>query len=182
MVNKKININLLPSSQFEKSSLGRAIFWFLHFGRYIFVVIELVVIAAFLARFILDKNLSDLNEKIKAQQAVYNSFGSLEKDFLSLQQRLEIIGKLQKEQLAAVQTLNSLASITPSDIYLTNLTLGSKKLSLSAVALSDASIAAFIAGLQRNKQFEEINLSSLSTEGSGKPEIKFSLSTKFKVD
>jgi hypothetical protein len=66
----KQEINLLPREEFEKKPIGKFLTWALSIGRYIIIFTELIVILAFLSRFKLDRDLSDLNQSIREKQAV----------------------------------------------------------------------------------------------------------------
>ena len=57
---KKHEIELLPKEEWEKTSFGKFIKWTLNVGRYIVIATELIVILAFVSRFKLDRDLTDL--------------------------------------------------------------------------------------------------------------------------
>ena len=84
-------INLLPVDPFEQGFWGRFLKWGLSVGRYIVIATELVVILAFLSRFKLDRDLSDLNETIAEKQAVLAAYSTLEADYRELAGRLDLI-------------------------------------------------------------------------------------------
>jgi len=178
MAAQKFLINLLPAASFGKSFSGKTLNWFLTVGRHLIVAVEVIAIAAFLARFILDKNLADLNTAIKEKESEIQSFGNLENDFRSLQERLKIIRHSKDNQLPAGKVLAVFSEITPTDISFNNLSLKNKDLTFEAVSGSEASLAVFLNEMQKNKQFEEINLVSLVSAGSGKSEIKFTVKAK----
>ena len=175
-----IQINLLPTSAFERSAAGKIIAWFFNIGKYLLIVIELIIISAFIFRFFLDKKLTDINEGIKEKHQELQSFGNLERDFLALQEKIANLKKLEGQQLPFAQSLTAISQFMPSDIYLTKFSLNQEDLSLEAISLSEASLSTFLLGLQKSERFEEIDLTSLTTEGSGKPEIKFALKASLK--
>jgi len=175
MPKRKKTINLLPKTKFEKSIIGRIFLWSLQIGRYIFFTTQLIVIAAFISRFALDKKLADLNESINEKQIIANSMGETEKEINFLQQRLKIIKDLEKNQLHPAEMLSTLSKATPSDIYFIELSQNSQQINIEASALSDASLASFLSQLQKEELFKEITLSSLTTKGTESSEIEFSL-------
>lgn len=176
MITSKKDINLLPKSDFEKSGLGKLFHWFLRVGRFIVIGTELVVIIAFVARFKLDRDLTNINESIKEKQTAINSYGDLENKIRFLQERVNTIRKLQPTQLQVTQILTDLEKITPTDIYLDSLVINQNKFKTDAVALSDASMSFFLQNLQKDQRFENVNLSSLTTGGSVESDIKFTVS------
>ncbi len=180
MVKQKNLINLLPSSNIEKSLFGKVFLWSLTLGRYIVIAIELIVIIAFLSRFKLDKDLADLNDSISQKQITINGFGNLEKDIHFLQERVKNISLLETQQLQAVKTLSLLSSVVPPDMYLNELIINKDSLSIKAITISDASLSIFLAGLQKSNQFSEIDVDSLTAGGTENADINFSLKATIK--
>jgi len=180
MPKAKKTINLLPVSEFEKSVAGQIFSWFVKIGRFIVIATEFVVIVAFAARFLLDKELTDLNESIKEKQAIISSYGNLENKVRFLQSRISTINKLNSQILNGGKTLDKLAQLTPSDIYLNSLFLDKNNLDAEAVAGSDASLQIFLTNLQTNGSFYDINLSSLQSGGSTESVIHFKFDASVK--
>jgi len=180
VTSQKFLVNLLPVSDFEKSAFGKIVYWFLSVGRFIIIAIELLVILAFLGRFSLDRNLTDINDRINEKQAIIKSMDKMQAEFLSLQKRLESVNTLNSQQLPSDKILTVLSSVTPADIYFDVLSLDAQSVSIDAAALSEASLFTFLSGMQKSSLFTEINLTNLTTEGSGNPEIKFSLTASLK--
>jgi Tfp pilus assembly protein PilN len=181
MMNKKKYINLLPNSSFEKSLAGKIFFWALTIGRHIIISIELVTIISFLLRFKLDADLVKLNDSINEKKMIIKTYQNTEQNLIFLQKRLQVIKELKNKQLQAVQKIDAIAKATPKDIYLTNLEIQPGSLTMAAVSLSDYSLATFLAGLQKSEQFDQLNLDNLSTGGSRKPEIEFTLKANIKT-
>jgi len=67
---QKSQIELLPREEWEETSFGKFLKWLLTVGRYIVIFTELVVILAFLSRFKLDRDLTDLYKQIENKQAI----------------------------------------------------------------------------------------------------------------
>ena len=56
-----------------KSSLGdNVITWALGFGRFLIIAVEIVAFSAFIYRFVLDRELVDLNDKIREHERLYD--------------------------------------------------------------------------------------------------------------
>mgnify|MGYP001577796589 FL=1 len=66
----KRSINLLPRDAFESSTLGVILSWALVFGKWAVILTQLVVMGAFLYRFSLDRNLTDLRKSIASNASV----------------------------------------------------------------------------------------------------------------
>ena len=83
-------INLLPQEEFEASVLGRILRWAMGTFRIIVIITEMIVMGAFLSRFWLDAQNSDLNDQIKISSAQISSQASFEKKFRDVQTKLKI--------------------------------------------------------------------------------------------
>lgn len=178
MAARRHEIELIPKEEWEKKTLGKFLKWALTIGRYIVIITELIVILAFLSRFKLDRDLTNLYEEIEQKQAIVESASDLEADFRFLQKRLTTIQKLEKEQLKAAKVLEELAGLTPVDVSLAGLSSSKEEISFSATALSEAGLATFLNNLKNSKRFEDLNLSQVSTETTKGLGIQFSLSAK----
>jgi Tfp pilus assembly protein PilN len=137
-----------------------------------------VVILAFLSRFKLDRDLTNLYEEIEQKQAIVESATDLEDDFRFLQKRLTTIKKIEKEQLQASQILEELAGLTPVDVSLTDLSSSNEEINLSATALSEVGLATFLNNLKSSKRFDDLVLSEVSKETTKELGIQFKLSAK----
>jgi len=82
---KNKSINLLPQEEFEASTIGRVLKWATGTFRIIVIITEMVVMAAFLSRFWLDAQNSDLTDSIKIRSAQISAQGDLEKRFREIQ-------------------------------------------------------------------------------------------------
>ena len=63
-------INLLPRDSFESSQIGIVLAWLLSFGKWAVIVTQLIVMGAFLWRFSLDRELTDLKKSIAKNVAI----------------------------------------------------------------------------------------------------------------
>ncbi len=168
---QKKEISLLPTDKFEKTRLGKFLKWALSFGRWIVISTELIVILCFLSRFKLDRDITDLGEEIRQQQAIIVSFGDLEENFRNLQKRLSTIDGLEKEQFLATNPLDELSKIVPLDVSLGELIVKGEKLEISGFSLSEAGFGTFIGELSKSG-FEKITLGKVSRGKTGEIEFK----------
>mgnify|MGYP000188554004 CR=1 FL=1 len=177
---QKIDLNLLPTEDLEKTPAGRFLKWALTIGRYIVIFTELVVLVAFGSRFWLDRTLSDLRESIKQKQAIIESVKDLETEARSVQGRLQKIGELINSSLKADEILVFLGQITPTDIIYDSLNIDTNRTVISATTFSEASLALFVTNLKNSDRFTDINLESVEKNKRQQGEIVFTLSAKYK--
>lgn len=170
---KPLNINLLPEDDFEKTSFGRFIKWALSVGRYIVVFTELIVILAFLSRFKLDRDLTDIHESIEQKKAIIASAQELEREIRGLQDNLMKINEVTKKQNPYSSFITSFARIVPDEVTIENLTLEKDRLSLSCTSLTPEGIGLFIYQLKQSPKFSNISIEDITRKIS--EPVKFNL-------
>lgn len=180
MAAPKNGINLLQEARFEKSGWGKFLKWALTFGRWIVIFTELIVILAFLSRFKLDRDLTDLYEKIEQKQAYIESARSFEEEFRFIQKKVQVIKALKENQLNSESIILQLASLLPDDVYLENLSLEPGKMQLDAHALNEEGLRIFLNNLLASDSFSQIDLSTTTKQA--QEAIKFSLSALITKD
>lgn len=171
-------INLLPVDPLEQGFWGRFLKWGLSVGRYIVIATELVVILAFLSRFKLDRDLSDLNEAIAEKQAVLAAYSTLETDYREVAGRLKLIGQLRITGLMSQGELSNLEQLTPADVSFGTIRMTEIELELAGRARSETSLAAFLRALTTKGGFKNVTVGQISSGGgslSGGSGIEFRL-------
>lgn len=162
MAAPKSEIEFLPQEDWEKTSFGKFLKWLLTVGRYIVIFTELIVILAFLSRFKLDRDLTNLYEQIEDKQAIIQSYADFEADFRFLQEQLSTIQTLRREQLQTKPLIEEIAALTPIDVYFSDLSVTGDRASFTANALSEAGLATFINNLKRSTRFSDLEIGSLA--------------------
>lgn len=172
----KKDLNLLPGREWEKTRAGQFVVWALSAGRYIVIATEIIVILAFLFRFKLDRDLTNLNEEIRQKQALIAAAADFEKDFRSFQRRLEIVQRIEAISPHTASLLDDLAALAPNEVYISTFNLAEGEISFEAVALSEEAMGSFLASLQAYPRLESIELTRVATGGEGRIGITFSVS------
>jgi len=173
-------IEFIPQEDWERTSFGKFLKWLLNIGRWIVIITEFIVVLAFLSRFKLDRDLTNLNEQIRQKQAIINSSSILEKEFRFLQKRLNTIESLQKSQIEAQQVLDIFTELTPVGIQLSNFNYANQKISLTASANSEIAFAGFLKNLKDSPKFKSVDISKVSTNEEKGGEIIFNIKTELK--
>lgn len=175
---QKQTIEFLPKEDWEKTTFGKILKWILTIGRYIVIFTELIVISAFLMRFKLDRDINDLHEKIKQKVAIISAASEFEKSFRSLQSKLKKIEETEATVLMSEgnSLIANLAAIVPINVSISQLRLNEKKISLTAIALSESGMASFMNNLKKNGGYKNLEFSKLSVKrDSGAGEITFEI-------
>lgn len=181
MASHRPNIDLLSRDDISQRTVGRILLWILTVGRYIVIFTELIVIAGFITRVVLDRNLHSVNETLVEQKAILVSYQPVEYRFRRIHEQLDSYTAIDAERLAFSKLLDDVAEITPIDMVLESLGIDNEgTMNVSAVVLSPGSFSAFITSLQVMPDFDDLVLNSVEIGSSRDPSIKFQLSAEFK--
>lgn len=176
MAARRPSIDLLAREEFVQRSLGRFLLWILTVGRYIVIFTELIVIAGFITRVVLDRNLGGVNEDLFQQKAILASYEPVERHLRVIDQQLKFYRRLGTDRLDVTRQLKYLADNTPVDVRFDSLSITEQSMDVTASALSPGAFALFLARLQSNPEFSDLILQSVKTGGPQDPTLQFSLS------
>jgi len=174
MAARKTAIEFLPQEEWEKGALGKILKWALRGGRHIVIFTELIVILAFISRFKLDRDLTNLGEEVKQKQAIVQASWQFEKEFRLFNNRLQEIESLE-EKRGAELVLEKIAGFLPQDVYLNDITISGKEVYINAISLSEGGIANFLEGLGSLHLFKDLVLSQVVFEPGKEIGIKFQI-------
>lgn len=178
MAKNKSNINLLPQEEFDASILGRTLRWAMGSFRIIVILTEMVVMAAFLSRFWLDAQNSDLNDSIKNATAQIQAQSNFEKEFRGVQQKLNIFKQITS-QPAASGRVELIAGKTPSDLVLSSINVQDTTAVVKGTAASEIGITQFISNLQAEPTFKKVELGSVGSSEQNQTLITFFINVTF---
>lgn len=93
----------------------------------------------------------------------------MKKEFRNVQQRLSIYSDLETRSKAVLSHTNTIFTYLPSDTHLVSITANATEQRFQArgIALSELSIAQYIAGLKASGNFEEVNLTQAKSANDG---------------
>ncbi len=168
-------LNFYPEDPFYATVVGKILRWAVGVGRHIVIFTELVVIGSFFSRFVLDRQLTDLNTSIVQKQAIAESYGTLEQDFRAIQRRTKDIAFILSTQ-GRWQVLDTLTKVTPPDISYGQINLSGERLTLQGKAKSNQSLALLIKGIQSQPDLGQISISEIQSGDQRDPGVTFSLS------
>jgi Tfp pilus assembly protein PilN len=171
-------INLLPQEEFEASTLGRVLRWAMGTFRIIVIVTEMVVMGAFLSRFWLDAENSNLADSIKIASAQIQVQSEFEKEFRGLQTKLAIIKQLVGGPKSSDRFLE-LAAKTPPGVSITSIGVQDLTGTVKGASDTETAIAQFISNLKTDPNIKKISLGSLDTSDDVQSTILFQLNISY---
>jgi len=151
-------LSLLPEESNNNSFTARLIRYLTTVGRYIIVFTELIVISAFVSRFWLDRQNSDLAENIRQQKAILESTTEFETEYISLQSRLKYIDTQYKAQPKYVANIKSISSSLPQDVFLQNLSFSESNAQISVYSYQEDSLVNLIVNLSLNPDISAVDI------------------------
>lgn len=172
---KPKKINLLVKEGFENSQIGKILSWLLTVGRAIVIVVELIVILAFLSRFWLDRQLTDLAEANNTKRAQIEASQTFEQNFKSLQARLAVVKQIDNARLLPSVYIKEAAKLLPQDVILLDISFNQNKFAFSGISASEAGLAGFIKALEKSDKFTSVGLDTISLNRGEVFYIKFSV-------
>lgn len=163
-IKKDRKINLLPREEFLTSTAGRVFAWILSTFRVIVIVTEILVMLAFLSRFWLDAQNTDLDELITQKQAVLAASLDFEKEFKDTQARLAVFSEYAKEEKIVTEALEAISSSLSPDIFLSSISFTEKVVGIQGTSPGEAGIQQLIFNLSSNDKFYDVTLVDIRSE------------------
>ena len=162
----KININL---SSRGKQTVGKVVYgWTIDAGRAIIVIIELIALSALGYRFVIDRQIVDLHDQIKTQEAYIAAQASDEKTFRSIQDRLENIKLTNLETGAKIKIMNEvLRAISSGTFFSANLTISDRTIGVEGNTFSVVTLTEFLNSLKSFPTIAAISIDEINTADDG---------------
>lgn len=177
---KSVNINLIIKDQFGTSYYEQLLSWTLTYGRYIVIIVQIVVLSVFFMRFKLDRDHTDLKEAITQKQAIVESIAGLETEVRRVQNKLSDIAQIAKKQKTIPNILYFLQDNMPASTTLSNLSASSIKISFVATSKDLYEFSFLLNRLQQDKKFTEVSLEDVKRRIDGR--IEFRINTNINTD
>jgi hypothetical protein len=172
----KRSINLLPRDAFENSTLGIILEWSLVFGKWAVIATQLIVMGAFLYRFTLDRNLTDLRKSIAKDVSIIKSYDQVERDFSLAQKQISAAKQAVDSQQLMLKTLKEVGQITPNEVWYDRMTITSSSVSLTAYVASLPAFGQFLTAIQKDPLFTGISIGKIESSTTKGAQMQFDVS------
>jgi len=163
-----LNLDLLKPQSSPLKLPVRLLKWLLSTGRYIFIVVEGMVLIAFITRFFLDAQLIDKTEKIDQQVQFIKSKAADEVLIRQTQMKLSTINAFYKDLVDYPLILKNIADQTPLNVSISNISMekvtGKVNISISAQAQSSSDVSSFVTGLRESQFFSDVRVTGVNLE------------------
>jgi len=163
-----------------KSSLTDDILrWALSFGRLLIILVEIVAFSAFIYRFVLDRQIIDLNDKIRDEQAIIESSKTQEATYRNLHERLAVIKRGSTTENFTPTIVKQIIEKTPPEITYNLVNATNSKLDLDVNVVSFPALTAYVKFLKEHPNVTSVIITGIDNS-SGGSFIKVTLSAGLK--
>lgn len=160
MVKKNQHINLLRHQ--EKSAVDKFLDWAFTIGRAIVIITESIALSAFAYRFILDRQIIDLKDKIKQEQAIVRLSEPNELKFRNLQDRLEVIKILDEKSTSKTSVLAEILKRAQGKISFSAIAITDKAVSMEGVVSSARIVPTFVQELRSIPRITKVTIGEVA--------------------
>ena len=162
MAKNSASINLLKND--KNQTVNQVVNWLLGAGRILIVVVEIIALAAFLYRFILDNQIREIETKIKQEQAIVLSQKKNEDTYKNLQERLSVISTISGQSTKAIKIFKDIMNFAPLGMNFTNVSLSETGFRIEANVSSVYPLAVFINALKKYPEIETISIDRIENK------------------
>lgn len=174
-------INLLPQKGFSSTTTGRILAWILSTFRVIVIVTEIIVMIAFLSRFWLDAQNTDLTEEIDLKKSILSSYQTFEDEFKKTQSQIVTYDTFLKGRIEFTSMLNSIRQYLPNDVILTAISFSDTQVTISGYSPNEISIEQFRVNLLSTDQFPNLEPAEIKSSLTQPGSLQFSLVSRKEI-
>jgi Tfp pilus assembly protein PilN len=146
--------------------LDEIVDWALNIGRLLVIATEIIALSMFLYRFVLDRQILDLRDKIAQERQIIAVFKEREETFRNLQNKLNFTSDMINAQAEQQKLLKTITAAVPADASLTSVSVATKSANIFIGSQNVSSLKEFVEILKKDKQFESVTISLVDTNPS----------------
>lgn len=161
--NTSASINLVRT---HISFIDQFIKWALSIGRVVVILVELVALATFLYRFSLDRQIIDLRDKIKQEQAVIAFLKEREDKYRNLQERLILARDFTSQNNNRVKAVEDIVSFMPEGMSLNSFSMSPEGLRLTADISAISTLRQFTEDLKAYDKVQSVSIDKIENRPS----------------
>ena len=183
MSQKFKSINLLEPIGIPDDTWTVMYKWVFNVGRYLILIVEILVLGVFFSRFILDKQNNDLTEDINYKVEILSNkeYRSDEVKYRNIQKLLSDYRSITQKQLINSEIVASTVSAIPSGLVLQGYVFDTDKVSITVEAIDLGVIKDYEFALKQNPGYSNVILNINRVEsGSGlyRANITYNISSR----
>lgn len=161
----KYHIDL--SSHKSTSSLDHAVYFLLHYLRYILVITQLVVLGVLFYRFKIDQDISDLKYSLRQKQGFMSVAKPLMAQANIVNLQFSAVTGILNSQVTLAESIRYVLQSYPNDLFLTKLSVQNDTLELVGVTTNLQQLQSYYQKLKKENNFSTINLTKVDRRDFG---------------
>lgn len=171
------SINLLQPVYSSTDVVSTVYTWLTTIGKYLLIVVELVVLGVFFSRFILDERNNDLTEEINSQISLLNdsTWKQNNRIYSNYQTLLSDVEIVRMGQRFNSEVVSEVTSSVPSTIILNSFSLNVDRVSLSLTALNLEDINIYETALKSSTRYSDVSFNITKEDGEIKVGVTFNI-------
>lgn len=173
---RKIGINLTG----EGKRLLTRVFatWTINIGRIIIVTTELIALSALFYRFVIDREIIEIQDLIQNKERLVKSYEQKEKEFRDIQSRLSLVKSLTNPTDKIISALNIIdTQLDNENFEVKQISLNKNVLEIDGLTFSVFTLNTLVEDLKRIDEISSISLEKIDTKES---EVEFNLKLNLK--
>jgi len=175
---KRKSINFLDPVASPGDVWENAYVWLFNIGKYLLLVVEIVVLGVFFARFILDRTNNDLTESINDKVTLLSNEAWTQNavKFENYQKLLIDAKRIREGQEQKSSIVSEILSGVPSALHLKTFSLSERRVSLHIVSSSLGTVKNYEFALKQNIKYSDVSFNI--TKKSETYEVRVSFQVK----
>ncbi len=161
----RYNINLVGSKQ--PNVVDKAVYFLLHYLRYILVFTQFIVLVVFFFRFTVDETIIDLKDSIGQKKAILQVVQPILAEAKRINDKAEESKVIVDDQEELLTSIKYVLSIFPESLVLERLELEEGALILNGVALDPRQLQLFYNKLKKERRFAQVTLDNVKRQENG---------------
>ncbi len=153
---KKRIINLLPHK--GDSLFEQFLAWSLTIGRLLIIITETLALSVFFYRFVLDVQIIDLHDKIKAKSAIVDAFKGQEENFRNLQTRLLLAKNFDSKKDTSLSLLEDIIDLGKNKVTFRTIHMSVNSVNIEIQASSATVLNNFVKALKSNPAISGVSI------------------------
>ena len=173
-------LNLLQEAEKPVGTWDKIYMWVFNVGRYLIIVIEIVVLLGFAARFTLDRKNNDLKDNIAVKVNMVKAQSQVEAELRRVQSTLDNFSQLIDDQTVMSKRMGKILDLIPSEITLESFSINQSTISIQCTAPTYQIAQKFEDDLRNDDAYESVRV---TVEKGGSDEvILFTASINFATE
>ncbi len=174
------SINFLEPINTPSDVWAGTVNWLSNVGKTLLIIVEIVVIAAFFSRFILDRKNNDLADEVNSLVTVLDNSAwrqnSIKYD--NLQKLLTDIALVERGQKLNSTVVSEITSSIPSSLNVKNLSFNGDRVSISIETTNFAALKEYEDSLKNNTYYSDVKFNISKSDSDLDVSVSFILSER----